>query len=68
MHEIWYFWHFSVIFTSKKIEIKPISCSTIIWSNLGLYYYLQEVYEEDDEDEDQTYEYESDVDFFILYV
>ena len=42
--------------------MKPISGSTILWSILGLYYYLQEIYEEDDEDEDHIYEYESDVD------
>ena len=39
--------------------MKPISGSTILWSILGLYYYLQEIYEEDGENEDQIYEYKS---------
>ena len=42
--------------------MKPISGNTILWSILGLYYYLQEIYGEDIKDEDQIYEYESDVD------
>ena len=39
--------------------MNPFSGSTILWSILGLYYYLQEIYEEDGENEDQIYEYKS---------